>query len=229
MNFLFAFFNKNVKEELIKFPMTNLEIEEKFPNKFNETEKKILSCDKLDNISRYNSIELYFYILKESIRYNCINLFVFMYNMQKKEIIPRFINKNKEMPYYLFEKNLQPGNHILHLAALFNATDIINFCIENGMNINVKNNHGQTPLIYVCRYSSSDKAIEIIDLLIKNGANINEKDNANNNLEYHITNNSNVRIGKKIFYHCYKKNYIKNNNKRIQKDLVVNPFKNFKI
>jgi len=55
----------------------------------------------------------------------------------------------------------------------FGCLEIIKLLIENGVNINEKDDNNKTALFYATKYGQ----VEIVKLLIENGANINEKDN----------------------------------------------------
>jgi ankyrin repeat protein len=54
--------------------------------------------------------------------------------------------------------------------------------LDEGVNVNSKNNHGMTPLHSVSYFKGNDKQIclDVIKLLIERGANIEEKDEINN-------------------------------------------------
>lgn len=60
------------------------------------------------------------------------------------------------------------GGSILHLAALNNNLDLIEFCLKKGIPVDVTNKYKATPL----HWASSSDALEAVQFLIKNGADI---------------------------------------------------------
>ena len=51
----------------------------------------------------------------------------------------------------------------------------VKFCIQNGFNLEAKNNLGETPLFDLCHSGGN---LEMVKILLQNGANINAKNNA---------------------------------------------------
>ena len=68
------------------------------------------------------------------------------------------------------------GKKPLHIAAEGGNKEIVEILINNGANINAKDEYGETPLMSACKMGRN----EVADFLIKNGANVNEKSNLGN-------------------------------------------------
>jgi len=64
------------------------------------------------------------------------------------------------------------GNNLLHCACSNKKSDIINFLIKQGIDLNIRNNNRETPLHKV----SFKGNLEIAEILINNGANVNARD-----------------------------------------------------
>lgn len=64
------------------------------------------------------------------------------------------------------------GGSVLHLAAMNNDLDLIQFCLKKGIPVDVINKYKATPL----SWASSSDALEAVQLLIKNGADIEASD-----------------------------------------------------
>lgn len=75
------------------------------------------------------------------------------------EMFNRFLRKNN-----INAKNLR-GNTLLHYAAAKNRMEFIKILIENGADVNVENQEGETPLDLV-----NGNKIQLAEFLIKNGA-----------------------------------------------------------
>ncbi len=83
------------------------------------------------------------------------------------------INKDKDEPNIVTEKNNVVATMSLHEAALFGNVEQLKINIANGVNLNQKDDYGSTPLIIACTFGKTEIAKE----LIRAGADI------------HITNN----------------------------------------
>ena len=66
------------------------------------------------------------------------------------------------------------GNTALHIAISNSTFKNVKYLVEKGINIHLKNDFGDTALMYACK-GSYKKYYEIIKLLIEHGVNINEK------------------------------------------------------
>jgi len=82
----------------------------------------------------------------------------------------------------LKETTLENGNTLLHDAIQNQKYDIIMYLIDKGVEINVKNNEGNTPLHFACMTNNSDGCKQsVIQVLIDNNADYTVK-NGNNTL-----------------------------------------------
>ena len=66
----------------------------------------------------------------------------------------------------------------LHLASALGHEEIITLLIDNGADLNAKDEDGKTPLFY----ASSKGHKEIVEILINHGADVNAMDKNNNNV-----------------------------------------------
>jgi ankyrin repeat protein len=65
---------------------------------------------------------------------------------------------------------------ILHNAVKYKKIEIVEYLLENGADVNIEENDGQTPLFNAAIHNN-DGDMTITKLLLKKGANINHKDN----------------------------------------------------
>jgi ankyrin repeat protein len=63
----------------------------------------------------------------------------------------------------------------LMFSSINGHLEIVKVLIENGTDVNCKNNNGWTPLIWLSNYGN----LEIVKVLIENGADVNCEDNDN--------------------------------------------------
>jgi ankyrin repeat protein len=73
----------------------------------------------------------------------------------------------------------QEGNTALHLAALYNHTDIVKLLLEHKSDINIKNNLGITPFCRAAAFSDNNTVV----LFLKAGGNFNEIFRINNDVD----------------------------------------------
>lgn len=97
-------------------------------------------------------------------------------NCKKMETYEKIINdsfKYLKINKTLINKNIYSKNDK-------NQT-IIKTMINSNIDVNVKNNYGNTALMTVCRQTNTKTVIEIINILIGTGANVNDKNNYRQN------------------------------------------------
>ena len=95
------------------------------------------------------------------------------------------------------------GDSVLSHALLSDEikSEMIEFLLDKGANINFKNNDGTTPLILAFR---EDKPLKIIKLLLERGANIDEKDEDENTVLILATYENDIQLVKLLL--MYKPN-----------------------
>lgn len=87
------------------------------------------------------------------------------------------INKNAKVVKYLLEdKNstLSPDNktRAMFIASEYSTKEIVSIFLENGIDLNVKNQYNYTPLLAAARYNNK----EVVKFLLEKGADINAQD-----------------------------------------------------
>ncbi|EAY21207.1 hypothetical protein TVAG_283760 [Trichomonas vaginalis G3] len=83
--------------------------------------------------------------------------------------------------FFFDESGLAP----IHLSIKYNNSDLFDYLLEIGADINQKNGFGETPLVMACKMLNSD--IEMVSYLIKKGADVNIPDRfANTPLHYAV-------------------------------------------
>jgi ankyrin repeat protein len=87
--------------------------------------------------------------------------------------------------HYLIEKGLSPnamdenGNNVFHLLSAYTSDfDLLNYFVDYGVNINGKNNNGQTPL----HIAISKNKKEIVDYYLQMGTNLDMLDDGGNSV-----------------------------------------------
>ena len=76
----------------------------------------------------------------------------------------------------LIEKENENKDVALMMASFTKNREILEFLIENGADVNAKNNDGWTILMLACRWEQ----IHMVEMLLKNGADVNAKHNKGN-------------------------------------------------
>lgn len=90
--------------------------------------------------------------------------------------------------------------HALHReTALNNYYKTISFLIDQGLDVNAKNDDDETPLMLACRQSTA--SLNVIELLIESGANINEEDVFGFNALLGAIEHNHVNIAKLLLKH----------------------------
>ena len=83
------------------------------------------------------------------------------------------------------------GNTLLHIAINKKEKDIIKFFLENKkININERNQFGETPLISLSKCSFLNNEVEIFKKILKNGGHINLTDNLGNSVLFYVVQNN---------------------------------------
>jgi len=94
-------------------------------------------------------------------------------------------------------------NYLAHAlykeTALNNYYKTVSFLIDQGLDVNAKDEDGGTPLMLACRQSTAN--LEVIKLLIKSGANINEEDDFGFNALLGAIEYNHVDIAKLLLKH----------------------------
>ncbi|VDI21256.1 Hypothetical predicted protein [Mytilus galloprovincialis] len=83
------------------------------------------------------------------------------------------------------------------LLKALNSCDIklAKILIEGGVNLNIKNSSGQTPLMIACLMNVNvNKKIQVINCLLENEVDINETDNSGRNAMVYATNSNSTEI-----------------------------------
>ena len=88
-------------------------------------------------------------------------------------------------------KESNNGQITLHTAARYDNLEIVEYLIENGANIEAKDDYGNTPLHTAANYGST---LEIVEYLIENGADIEANNNDGNTPLHHAAENGNLEI-----------------------------------
>lgn len=104
------------------------------------------------------------------------------------------------------KKNIEDGVDIdvlgeyastpLHYACREGNFEIVKFLIEEGANVNLKNNYSTIYPIFdaIGSINNQKKYLSIIKLLIENGADINKVDSFGNTLLYHAIEKENIEL-----------------------------------
>lgn len=79
---------------------------------------------------------------------------------------------NTEMASFLIQNGALINDMSCHYAAAMRRRKIIKILVEYGVNINVRDGSGRTPLHWACQEGYTD----IVDLLVENGAQMNVQD-----------------------------------------------------
>ncbi len=83
-----------------------------------------------------------------------------------------------EIAKYLVSMGADTRGMTINNWAEIGYFDKVKECVENGVNINTKDEHGQTPLMHIVGYSNrNNDIVDIVKYLIENGANVNAVDN----------------------------------------------------
>ncbi|XP_051169156.1 putative ankyrin repeat protein RF_0381 [Leptopilina boulardi] len=70
------------------------------------------------------------------------------------------------------------GNKILHYAVVYTQSiEIVDFLLNNGLDIDVKNNQGNTPLMFLIQKEIIDVDLSMIEFLIERGTSLSVKNN----------------------------------------------------
>ncbi|XP_051169155.1 putative ankyrin repeat protein RF_0381 [Leptopilina boulardi] len=70
------------------------------------------------------------------------------------------------------------GNKILHYAVVYTQSiEIVDFLLNNGLDIDVKNNQGNTPLMFLIQEEVIDVDLSMIEFLIERGTSLSVKNN----------------------------------------------------
>ena len=105
---------------------------------------------------------------------------------------------SKEIFLYLIDKRADVKKYVdklLWVAINGDNTEIIQYLVENGANVNAKNNKGKTLLMYAIFNRAN---IKIVECLVENGANVNAKDNKGNTpLKYAVEKSKEVDANEK--------------------------------
>ena len=79
------------------------------------------------------------------------------------------------------------------------STDILNYLLDNGANVNAQNSDGETPLMLLIQnpeFEKYNKAYELIDKMFDKGLNVDIQDNKGKNALMHLFNNENKNCQK---------------------------------
>ena len=105
---------------------------------------------------------------------------------------------SKEIFLYLIDKGADVKKYVdklLWVAINGDNTEIIQYLVENGANVNAKDNKGKTLLMYAIFNRAN---IKIVECLVENGANVNAKDNNGNTpLKYAVEKSKEVDANEK--------------------------------
>ena len=107
-------------------------------------------------------------------------------------------------------KSISLGYSALHLTANYNCIEESKLLISFDININAKNNDGETPLI-VASKSNHEK---MVDLLVLYGADINEKDNTGKTALHYAARNNNDESIDILLLHDADLNAVDNSGKK---------------
>jgi ankyrin repeat protein len=86
----------------------------------------------------------------------------------------------------------ESGGSVLHLAAMNNSLDLIEFCLKKGIPVDVTDKYKATPL----SWASSSDALEAVQLLIKNGADIEAVDIDEMTALHHASYRNSIAVAK---------------------------------
>jgi hypothetical protein len=100
------------------------------------------------------------------------------------------LEKNDENHHTDNELEMKP----IHWICIHSKPKIIKHMIDKGVDLNVKDNNGQTPIFYACKHST----LEIIKYMIVKGVDLNVKDNDGQTLILHACKHSTLEIIKYI-------------------------------
>lgn len=96
----------------------------------------------------------------------------------------------------LLAKETKIGRTPLHAALIYSANlEVINWLINNGVNIHAKDENGKTAL----HYAAGMRRWEALEIMLKNGGNINEVDNEGRTVEEQIFDRMDI-LSVEIFY-----------------------------
>lgn len=84
------------------------------------------------------------------------------------------------------------GGSVLHLAAMNNSVDLVDFCLKKGIPVDVTNKYKATPLHWAC----ANKALEVVQFLIKNGADIEAIDEDGMTALHHASYTNSIAVAK---------------------------------
>ena len=115
---------------------------------------------------------------------------MFLYLLNKKNIN---INFKTPLPPKGFKRaeHIEVGNNYLHYLAHYDLSDCIKAIIEKGLDINSKNNFGETAVIIAAQKDNINSLLELIKL----GADINIKDGSGiDAILYAVTNRNNEMV-----------------------------------
>ncbi|MFW5891011.1 MAG: ankyrin repeat domain-containing protein, partial [bacterium] len=195
----------------------------------------------LDYAIKYDKFELVQVLINSGVNINQKNVanldftpLTYALRTNKEGYLIYYLNENGAD---LFYKNQASQTALMIASKYNNHVDVIQYLLMEGLNVNAKDNAGQTPLFYAIENDLSNKKDIIIELL-KNGADKNIVDNKGKKAVYY-TNNSEIKniinnsikfINRKTFLepklndviNIYKENY--NWLKEQQKNLKIKKF-----
>jgi len=104
------------------------------------------------------------------------------------------------LPYVDIDARLSNGQTPLIFAISNNHYSIVNLLLSKGASLRMTNNKGESPLIYICKYSHFH---DIMELLLKNNANFNMRDCNGRTAVMYAINTSNLKKLRLLLNHNY--------------------------
>jgi hypothetical protein len=199
---------RNITNEILK-SLNNTNTFLKYHNtKYNKHDFHVIFYIIITKIALENPIDKLNKYIRRTIEDNNLYEFVFILNIYSFKLV-KTINKNYKnhsnhsnilIINFLKLKNKLINEHyyLIH-ACKYSNINTIKYLIENGADINIVDNEGNTPLINASKYSD----INIIKYLIEHGADVNITDNKNNKWYNYLFDNDEIDLDDPKEITCY--------------------------